>query len=134
MSGDKEKLEEFGRKLAMHVCAARPVSVDKESIDEELLERERVVLREQAKTTGKPPEIVEKMVDGRLRKYYQEVVLEEQVYVVDGENSVKTVLQSFESDLGVPVKVSGFVRFELGEGVEKEDEDFAAEVAAQVGA
>ena len=117
----------------MHVCAARPVSVDKESIDEELLERERVVLREQAKTTGKSPEIIEKMVDGRLRKYYQEVVLEEQIYVVDGESSVKTVLQSFESELGAPVKVSGFVRFELGEGVGKKDEDFAAEVAAQVG-
>ena len=132
-TGDKEKLTGFGHKLAMHVCAARPISVDKDSIQTEVVERERTVLREQAQTAGKPPEIVEKMIEGRLRKYYQEVVLEEQIYVVDGESTIKKVLESFESELGATVKISGFVRFELGEGVEKENEDFAAEVAAQIG-
>ncbi len=130
--GSAKTLEEFGHKLAMHICAARPVALDTKSIDPQLVERERTVLKEQAGTSGKPPEIVEKMVDGRLRKYYQEVVFEEQLFVIDGESTVKKVLTAFEKELESSVKVSEFVRFELGEGVEKEDEDFAAEVAAQI--
>ena len=131
-NGDKDVLREFGRKLAMHICAARPIAVNQESIDEVLIERERAVLREQAEGSGKTPEIIEKMVDGRLRKYYEEVSLEDQIYVVDGENKVKKIINMFEKELGASVKITGFVRFELGEGIEKETEDFAAEVAAQI--
>jgi elongation factor Ts len=131
-AGDGEALKEFGHKLAMHICAARPVSVDKKSIDPVLIEREKTVLREQAQAAGKSTDIVEKMVDGRLRKFYQEVILEEQIYVIDGESIVKKIIEDFEEKLGTPVRVSGFIRFELGEGVEKKDDDFAAEVAAQI--
>lgn len=131
-SGDKDALNEFGRKLAMHICAARPIAVNKSSIDEVLIERERAVLREQAQVAGKTPEIIEKMVEGRLRKYYEEMSLEDQVYVVDGESKIKEVVEIFEKDLGVGVAITEFVRFELGEGIEKEQEDFAAEVAAQI--
>ena len=130
--GDEESLKKFGHKLAMHICAARPVSVDKDSVDPALIEREKAVLREQAQGAGKSSEIVEKMVEGRLNKFFKEVILQEQIYVVDGESVVKTVISSFEKELGTSVKISGFVRFELGDGVEKKDEDFAAEVAAQI--
>jgi len=131
-SGDKDALNEFGRKLAMHICAARPIAVNKSAIDEVLIERERAVLREQAQGAGKAPEIIEKMVEGRLRKYYEEMSLEDQVYVVDGESKIKKVVESFEKDLGAGVAITEFIRFELGEGIEKEEEDFAAEVAAQI--
>ena len=116
----------------MHICAARPVSVDKDSVDPALIEREKAVLREQAQGAGKSSEIVEKMVEGRLNKFFKDVILQEQIYVIDGESVVKTVISSFEKELGTSVKISGFVRFELGEGVETKDEDFAAEVAAQI--
>jgi len=106
--------------------------VNKDSIDESLIERERAVLREQAQGSGKSPEIIEKMVEGRLRKYYEEASLEDQIYVVDGENKIKKVVEMFEKDSGADVTITKFIRFELGEGVEKETEDFAAEVAAQI--
>ena len=131
-AGEKDALTEFGRKLAMHICAARPIAVNREGIDEVLIERERTVLREQAQGAGKTPEIIEKMVEGRLRKYFEEVSLEDQLYVVDGENKVKKVLEMFEKETGTSVTITEFIRFELGEGVEKETEDFAAEVAAQI--
>tara|TARA_Y100000588_G_scaffold386685_1_gene482796 strand:- start:477 stop:1403 length:927 start_codon:yes stop_codon:yes gene_type:complete len=131
-TADKNALNEFGRKLAMHICAARPIAVNKESIDEVLIERERAVLREQAQGSGKNPEIIEKMVEGRLRKYYEETSLEDQTYVVDGESKVKKVVELFEKESGADVVITEFIRFELGEGVEKEKEDFAAEVAAQI--
>ena len=131
-TADKGALNEFGRKLAMHICAARPIAVNKDSIDEALIERERAVLREQAQGSGKSPEIIEKMVEGRLRKYYEEASLEDQIYVVDGENKIKKVVEMFEKDSGADVTITKFIRFELGEGVEKEMEDFAAEVAAQI--
>ena len=131
-TADKGALNEFGRKLAMHICAARPIAVNKDSIDEALIERERAVLREQAQGSGKSPEIIEKMVEGRLRKYYEEASLEDQIYVVDGENKIKKIVEMFEKDSGADVTITKFIRFELGEGVEKEMEDFAAEVAAQI--
>ena len=131
-TADKNALNEFGRKLAMHICAARPIAVNKDAIDEVLIERERAVLREQAQGSGKTPEIIEKMVEGRLRKYYEEASLEDQTYVVDGETKIKKVVEKFEKESGVDVSITEFVRFELGEGVEKETEDFAAEVAAQI--
>lgn len=131
-TGDKAKLEALGKQIAMHVAAARPEALSVDDVDSSNLERERTVLAEQAKASGKPPEIIEKMVDGRIRKYYEEVVLLEQVYVVDGETKVKKVVENAAGDVGAPVTLTGFVRFELGEGIEKKEDDFAAEVAAAV--
>lgn len=129
-SGDKSKLAEFGHQLSMHIAAANPQCVAIENVDAAELEREREVLADQARASGKPEEIVQKMVDGRLRKYYEEIVLLEQVFVVDGETKISKVLENAATEVGAPVTVSGFVRFALGEGIERKEEDFAAEVAA----
>jgi elongation factor Ts len=95
--------------------------------------RERAIFTEQAKESGKPAEIIEKMVDGRVRKFYEEVTLLAQVFVIDGENKVGDVVKAAEKDAGAPITVTGFVRYGLGEGIEKEVTDFAAEVAAAAG-
>jgi elongation factor Ts len=132
-TGSAEALTAFGRQLAMHIAAANPQALDTKSVDLRALEREREVLREQARASGKPDAIIDKMVEGRLRKYYEEVVLLEQVYVIDGESRVKDAVAAAAKQVGAPVTVSGFVRFQLGEGIQKEQGDFAAEVAAQAG-
>jgi elongation factor Ts len=129
-----EKLEVLGKQLAMHVAAANPQSVSRDDLDQELVERERRFLTEQARESGKPEEIIEKMIDGRIRKFFEEVCLLDQTYVVDGESKVKKVLEDASKELGGEVSVSGFVRFALGEGIEKKQEDFADEVAAAAGA
>ncbi|WP_445678405.1 translation elongation factor Ts [Radicibacter daui] len=129
-TGDKAKLEELGRQIAMHIAAARPEALNIADVDASALDRERDVLSEQARASGKPEEIIAKMVEGRLRKYYEEVVLLEQVYVIDGESKVKQVVEAAAKAIGAPVALTGFVRFQLGEGIEKKEEDFAAEVAA----
>jgi elongation factor Ts len=131
-TGDGEKLAALGKQLAMHVAAARPDYLDITSVDKAALERERDVLREQSRASGKPEAIIEKMVEGRLRKFYEEVVLLEQTYVVDGESRITKVIDASAKELGTPVKVAGFARFALGEGIAKEQGDFAAEVAAAV--
>ena len=130
--GDAGKLNGLGKQIAMHVAAANPSALDVGSVDPAALVRERAILVEQASASGKPPQVIEKMVEGRLRKYYEETVLLEQVYVVDGESRVKDVIAKMAKELGVDVKLAGFRRFALGEGVEKKQEDFAAEVAAQL--
>jgi len=129
-TGDAAKLAVLGRKLAMHVAAASPQWVSPEAVDGDAVAREREILADQARGSGKPEDIVQKMVDGRLRKYYEEVVLLEQVFVVDGETKISKVLENAANEVGAPVVVSGFVRFALGEGIERKEEDFAAEVAA----
>ncbi len=129
-TGDKGKLEDLARKIAMHVAAANPIAVTEDDIDSDVIDRERAVLSEQARESGKPEEIIEKMVDGRLRKFYEEVALMSQVYVIDGESKVRDAVKAVEGEIGSPIKVIGFVRYALGEGVEKEEGDFAAEVAA----
>ena len=131
-SGEKDTLLELGRKLAMHICAAKPEAIERDGLDPNALSRERDVLRKQAKDSGKESEIIDKIVDGRLRKYYEEVVLKEQIFVVDGESRVDSVIDAVRKEIGAPVEVSGFLRFELGEGIEKVEEDFATEVAAQI--
>jgi elongation factor Ts len=128
--GDKDKLAALGKQLAMHIAATNPLSVDVDGLDAEAVDRERAILVEQAKESGKPDNIIEKMVEGRLNKYYQEVVLMKQALVTDPDNSVEKAIKDAEGDVGAPIKVVGFERFALGEGIEKEDEDFAAEVAA----
>ncbi|MFO0997171.1 MAG: translation elongation factor Ts [Alphaproteobacteria bacterium] len=122
----------FGRQVAMHVAAAKPDAVSIAELDPKAVERERAVLSEQARASGKPDDIVQKMVEGRLRKYYQDVVLLEQTWVIDGESRVGKVLEDQAKTLGAPVKIASVVRFALGEGIEREDSDFAAEVAAQL--
>lgn len=132
-TGDRAKLEELGRQLAMHVAAAQPQYLDVASVDTSALDREREVLAEQARASGKPEEIVEKMVEGRLRKFYEEVVLLEQTFVIDGESKVGKFVEAAAKDIGAPVKIAGFERFTLGEGVERKEEDFADEVAKLAG-
>ena len=130
--GDVEKLSGFGRQLAMHVAAAAPRWTAIADVDAAELARERNILVEQAKASGRPPQIVEKMVEGRLRKFYEEVVFLEQTYVIDGESKVGKAVEAAATEIGAPVRISGFVRFVLGEGIEREQGDFAAEVAAAV--
>lgn len=130
--GDASKLEQLGRQLAMHIAAARPEALDIASVDSANLDREKDVLVAQAKASGKPEAIIEKMVEGRIRKYYEEVVLLEQVFVIDGETRIKDVVAKMAKELGTDVTLKAFARFELGEGIEKEEKDFAAEVAAQL--
>lgn len=131
-TADAGKLKELGRQVAMHVAAAKPEALSTDDVDPAELERERKVLKEQAIASGKPAEIAEKMVEGRIRKYYEEVVLLEQLYVMDGKTKVREVIEAAAQDLGAPIKLSAYTRFLLGEGVEKEEGDFAAEVAAAV--
>jgi len=128
--GDAGKLAALGKQIAMHVAAAFPQALDTKSVDSTALERERAVLRDQAKQAGKPDAIIEKMVEGRIRKYYEEICLLEQIYVIDGETKISKVVENAAADVGAPVTLTGFVRFQLGEGIEKEEKDFASEVAA----
>ena len=132
-AGDADKARAFGRQLAMHIAAARPEAVDVSAVDPVAVERERTVLSDQARASGKPEAIIEKMVEGRLRKYYEEVVLLEQVFVIDGETRVKKAVENAAKDIGAPVTVTGFQRFTLGEGIDKGESDFASEVAATLG-
>jgi len=129
-SAPPDKLAGLGKQIAMHVAAANPQAVTPGSLDKNLVAREKSVFEEQAKASGKPAEIVAKMVEGRLRKYYGEVVLLEQLSVMDNETKISKVIEDAAKAAGAPVKVTGFVRFALGEGIEKKQEDFAAEVAA----
>jgi elongation factor Ts len=132
-AGDKAKLAAFGKQMAMHVAAANPQSVSTADLDPAAVERERKVQMELAAQSGKAPDIVGKMVEGRLRKFYQDVVLMEQTWVIDGETKVAKAIEAAAKDIGAPVKIAGFARFQLGEGIEKKQDDFAAEVAAQAG-
>jgi elongation factor Ts len=127
-------LADMGKNLAMHVAATNPVALSRDDVDPAEVERERDVLADQARASGKPEEIVEKMVEGRLRKYYQEVCLLEQTYVIDGETSVAKAVAAAAGDFGSTIEVAGFVRFALGEGIDRKEEDFASEVAAAAGA
>jgi elongation factor Ts len=127
-----ETLAALGRQLAMHVAAANPAYLDRSAVPAAALEREREVLRGQAETTGKSVEIVDKMVEGRLRKFYEDSVLLDQVYVIDGESRVGKVVEAAAKAAGTAIAVTGFVRFALGEGIDKPVTDLAAEVAAQL--
>lgn len=133
-AGDSEKLNAFGRQIAMHIAAVNPLAVSADELDPEIVERERAVYGDQAKASGKPDEIVAKMVEGRIRKYYEEVVLLSQTFVIDGENTVQKAVELAAKEIGAPIKVVAFERFVLGDGIEKKEEDFAAEVAAVAGA
>ena len=129
-TGDAEALKAIGKQVAMHIAAASPQAVDTDSLDPQVVDRERAVLTEQAKESGKPPEVVAKMVEGRLRKFYQDVVLLQQAFVHDPDNTVAKALEAAGKEAGGPITVTGFYRFALGEGIDKGESDFAAEVAA----
>ncbi len=126
-SSELAALETLGRQVGMHVAATRPEALDIDAVDPAALEREKAVLSEQARASGKPEPIIEKMVEGRIRKYYEEVVLLEQVWVHDGESRVRAVIKK------AGAKLTGFARFHLGEGIDRQTGDFAAEVAAAAG-
>ena len=136
-TGEKAALTAFGRQLAMHIAAASPAAIGADQLDPALVERERAVYTEQAKASGKAPDIIAKMVEGRLRKeFYQQVVLLQQIFLGaggDGKQTVEQVLKSAEKSAGASIKIAKFVRYALGEGIDKKDGDFAAEVAAAVG-
>jgi len=127
-----DQLAGLGKQLAMHIAAASPLYLDIASVPQSALDRERGVLREQARASGKPEGIVEKMVDGRLRKFYEEVVLLEQIFVIDQQTRISTVVEEAGKAAGTPIRVAGFARFALGEGIDRHRPDFAAEVAAQL--
>ena len=129
-SADSAVLSGLGKQIAMHIAATTPASISVDDLDPEMVARERDVLIEQAKASGKPQEIAEKMVEGRLRKYYEEVVLLEQTFVIDGETKVGDVIEAAAKDAGADIKLTHFAHFILGDGIEKEESDFAAEVAA----
>lgn len=131
-AANPEQLLDLGKKIAMHVAATQPQALNVEDIDPQALARERDILTEQARASGRPEQIIQKMLEGRLQKYYAEVVLLEQTYVIDGQSRVADVVEAAAKQLGHPIKVTGFVRFGLGEGIEKRSSDFAAEVQAQL--
>lgn len=128
-TGNAEKLGALGRQLAMHIAAARPEALDIASLDKDVVARERAIHADKAKQSGKPAEIIEKMVDGSMRKYYEQVALLEQTFIIDGATKISAVIANASKDVGADVKLAGYVRYELGEGVEKKADDFAAEVA-----
>jgi elongation factor Ts len=130
-TGDTAKLQDLGRKIAMHIAAVGPQSLDVSSLDPAALERERAVLVDQARASGRPEEVIQKMVEGRVRKFYEEVVLLEQAFVMDGKTRIADVVENFAKEIGTPVTLKAFARFALGEGIEKQETDFAAEVQAQ---
>ena len=132
-TGDTEKLNALGKQIAMHVAAANPQFLNISDVDNASLEREKAIYRDQAIASGKPADIAEKMVVGRMRKYYEEVVLLEQPYIMDDKSKVSQAVEKAAKEIGAPVTLVGFARFGLGEGIEKKEEDFAAEVAAVSG-
>ncbi|MET0169961.1 MAG: translation elongation factor Ts [Aliihoeflea sp.] len=131
-TGNADAARAFARQVAMHVAATNPLALTADEVDATAVEREKAVFSEQARQSGKPENIIEKMVEGRMRKFYEEVVLLKQAFVMNPDVTVEKALADAEKEIGAPAKLTSFVRFALGEGIEKEETDFAAEVAAAV--
>ena len=132
-TADREKLAALGKQIAMHVAAAAPLALTPEHLSKELVDRERAIQADIARQSGKPENVIEKMMEGRMRKFYEESVLMSQVFVIDGETPIAKVIEKACKDLGTPVTIDGFVRFQVGEGIEKIDSDFADEVSKMAG-
>jgi len=132
-TADPVVLAALGKQLAMHVAATAPLALTVDDLDPAAVERERNVLIEQARESGKPDNIIEKMIVGRMAKFYQEVVFSEQTFIIDGETKIARVIENAAKDAGTEIKLTGYTRLELGAGIEKAEDDFAAEVAAAVG-
>ena len=128
-----DKLEALGKQLAMHIAAAFPLALDETGLDQDLIERERAIATEKAAESGKPADIIAKMVEGGIAKYRKENALVSQLFVMDGKTPIATVVANAAKDAGSPITLKDYVRFQLGEGIEKEESDFAAEVAAASG-
>ena len=132
-ASDKAALSDLGRKIGMHIAATQPQSLSTDDLDPAAVERERAIFSEQAAASGKPESVIEKMVEGRIRKFYEEVVLLKQSFVMNPDQTIEQVLAEQSKTLGAPVSIKGFTRLALGEGVEKKQDDFAAEVASMTG-
>ena len=132
-AGDPVALKDMGRKIAMHVAATQPLSLSTDDLDPEAIEREKAIFTEQALQSGKPAQVVEKMVEGRIRKFFEEVVLLKQAFVMNPDQTIEQLVADTAKTLGAEITVTGFTRLALGEGVEKKTEDFAAEVASLTG-
>ena len=132
-AADVGKLAALGKQIAMHIAAANPLALSVEALDPQVVARERAIHADTARQSGKPENVIEKMIEGRMRKFYEESVLVSQVFVIDGETQISKVLEKAGKDLGSPVKIAGFARFAVGEGIEKAETDFAAEVKATAG-
>jgi len=128
-----DKLEALGKQLAMHIAAAFPLALNEEDLDPAVIERERAIAQEKASESGKPAEIVAKMVEGAIAKYRKENALVSQLFVMDGKTKISDVVAAAAKEAGSPIALKDYVRFQLGEGIEKEESDFAAEVAAASG-
>ena len=131
-TADKAKLADLGKHIAMHIAASYPLFKSIADVDPAAVEHEKTIFAEQAAASGKPANIIEKMVEGRVKKYYDEVVLEEQAYIMDPDKKVKQVIADAAKEMGTDIVLKDFVCYRLGEGLQKKDEDFAAEVAAQL--
>ena len=131
-NADKSALKKLGKELAMHIAATSPSSISVNDLSSDIVERERSVLIDQAMSSGKPEDIAKKMVEGRLKKFYSEVVLLEQTFVMDGETRVVDAITKLSKELGADIKIKDFIRFNLGEGIEKDNKNFADEVAEQL--
>jgi elongation factor Ts len=131
--GNLDAARAFARQVAMHVAATNPLALTTAEVDPSVVDREKAIFSDQARASGKPENIIEKMVEGRLRKFYEEVVLLKQAFVINPDLTIEKALAEAEKEIGAPASLTGFVRFALGEGIEKEESDFAAEVAAVAG-
>ncbi|MEA0970838.1 Elongation factor Ts [Candidatus Megaera venefica] len=132
-SGDKAKLMETGKQIAMHVAASRPQTLNKEGVSQDMIQREKDIFTEQSRASGKPDDIIAKMIEGRIRKFLEEIVLLDQVFVMDNKTKISDVISLLAKELGTSVELKSYIRFERGEGIEKEEKNFADEVAAVVG-
>ena len=133
-AGDQDALKDMGRKIAMHIAATQPQSLSTDDLDPAAVEREKAIFTEQALESGKPAQVVEKMVEGRIRKFFEEVVLLKQAFVMNPDQTIEQLIAETSKTLGTPVTIKAFTRLALGEGVEKKVDDFAAEVASMTGA
>jgi elongation factor Ts len=132
-TGDQDRLSALAKQLAMHVAAAAPLALTQAHMAKDVVDREYAIQKDLALQSGKPEAVVEKMMEGRMRKYYEETVLLQQTFVIDGETQIAKVIEKASKELGTPVEIEGFVRFQVGEGIEKVESDFADEVAQMAG-
>jgi elongation factor Ts len=132
-AGKQDELKRIGRMVAMHVAASNPQAIDAAGLDSEVVRRERDVLADKYKAQGKPPNVIDKIVESGLKTFYKEVCLLDQAFIHEPDKSVAQALKAAEVSVGAPIKITGFVRYALGEGIDRPDSDFAAEVAATAG-
>jgi len=130
--GEAEQIRNFGKQLCMHIAAAKPEAISSDNVDKKIIEREKNILIEQAKSSGKPDNIIEKMVEGRIKKFFSEITLLDQTWVMDGESKVLNIIEEKKKELSCNISIKEFKLFILGEGIELEKKDFAEEVAEQI--